>query len=906
MGFCVLGPFGVFRDGKPVRIDSMQVRALIAVLLLAPGQRASHDYIAKRLWSQSGWAPENIRSCFTKLRRKLPEITPPRNPRNFCEIEVPRGDVDYFRFRDGVEEAGRQRGAERVETLRAALSEWLGDPLGDLFEVDLSAEKVALNTQWRNASITYLRAMLEIGDSAGFVAGMRTALGRWPDDEKLFEIKLRALAESGRKADIEQVFDERGKEYGPPSKHLMEVYGRLTGESLRPGLPAAESIPRAVPQQLPVHRPSLIGRDAQLEELSDVLLRESTSMARLVVLSGMAGVGKTQLALYWAASVKDAFSGGVLYTDLNGFASTEPERPEQILARMLDDLGVCPATATMDGMITAYRSTLASRAVLVVLDNARDANQVRPLLPGAGSCAAVITSRDRMDSLVVREGAHAIAVDLLSPVDAATLLTADLGEASVRAGGHYIDELVELCGRLPLALSVVAAKARTRPPDALRDLVRTLRVEKTRLDSLEHRTDDLNVRLALAASQGTLSPAAAELFRLLAIHPGPTISWPALVALGDNKRQSVLCAVNELLAANLLEEPSFDRFAYHDLIRVYAGELADTMTREDRERAVDRAFGFLLHNTWACDKVLVPGRLVPIGEPDGVDVIAPSTPAEAMAWLDAEYATVTAAIQRAHELGSHRYTWLLTMALTTFQWRRNRFADAERYLVYAAAAAEQVAGPADQAMIYRMLAGSRRGMKNFPLAKASLLRAIALSEEADDALGVAHGRHGLAVLHRECAEPQAATEHYEHALAAFRELGDILGEAGVLNGLGCVRHDLGEHEEALRYCAEALCIFETTADVNSQANALADLGRIHAARGDHSLAVADFRLAVAKYRDLTYTRNEAMILIALSDALIATNCVDKARKALRRAVDLLRELGVQGADEATARLADLG
>jgi tetratricopeptide (TPR) repeat protein len=245
------------------------------------------------------------------------------------------------------------------------------------------------------------------------------------------------------------------------------------------------------------------------------------------------------------------------------------------------------------------------------------------------------------------------------------------------------------------------------------------------------------------------------------------------------------------------------------------------------------------------------------------------------------------------------------MALTTYQWRTHRYADAMRYLTYAAVAAERVAGLADQAMVHRMLAGSRRGLGDLDQAKADLRRAISLSEAAADPLSAAHSRHTLGLLHRESGEPQTAAELFESALSTYRRLGDLLGEAGALRGLGTVRFDLGDHEGALRCCQEALRLFLTTADLNSQASTLMDLGRMHAARRDGLRALESFAEAADRYGRLEYLRREASALLETSEVLNTLNRVEEASAVLRHAADLLRDLDPAAADEAEARLAAL-
>ncbi len=802
MEFRLLGPVEVIKGDQPVQVGSVKALGLLTVLLLAPTLSAPQETIARHLWPGAGWSRQTIRRCAADLRKQIGSEMLPRSVAGSYRLAIAREQVDYLRFLDAMAQARVQHGAERAATLRRSLTEWRGIPLDGLVGMDFELEKSMLTTRWLEGWTASLQTELDSGDPSTVLVRIQIPTVHWPDNERLLEIRLKALAACGRKAEVEEVFRNYVDRFGgPPSGSLMELYGELTTPKWAPAPHSSKSSPPGLPQQLPAHRATLVGREKAMRGLNEVLLDNTATTARIAVLSGMAGVGKTELALNWADAAKGTFVDGVLYANLNGFASSEPERPEQVLARFLNDLGVEVRTATTDGMATAYRSALATRSVLVVLDNASDVDQVRPLLPGTRSCATVITSRDRLDSVIVREGARPITIDPLSRADCATLLTAILGEARVRKEQHYVDELVDRCARLPLAVTIVAARAHARPTLLLRDIVTELRTEKTKLNALAHSEPDLDMRAVLATSHRTVSPEAARLFWQLAVHPGPTISRSGVTTLMGQQDHVVQQALDELLVAHLLEEVSFDRFAFHDLLRSYAEERASAVETAEQGLAARRAFDSLLHAAWACDQVLVPGRALPIGAlPQGMEIPAPSSTTEAMAWFDAEYTTMLAAIQRAEERGWHRYTWLMAMTLVTFQWRRGRYLDAERYLRAAVAPAEQAGDERDQAMVHRMIAGTFRRLGKMELAKGHLNRAIMLCTRSGDDLGLAHGHHVLAVMHRESGESAEAVEHYDQALPHFQRLGDRQGKAGVLNGLGCTLLDQGEHLRALAQC----------------------------------------------------------------------------------------------------------
>ena len=884
--FCLLGDIHVVDDDDREIPLSPQQRALLAVLILAPDQRADHRHIIDRLWSPSGGSEAALRQCVVGLRRKLGDRVPKGGERGFVRIRVDRNEVDYFRFTDGVTNASTGLIEERVEALRSALAEWSAKkapPLAGTGNYDLSILQDGLTKERINATRQYLR-ILETFDSREFLDQLRRARRQWPADEGLFMIELewRSLR---RRASVHQFYNDWAREQGRPSLAVEQLYARLSRGSV-PG--PAELWP---PQQLPAHRATLLGREAQLAELSEVLIGDETTALRAVVVTGMPGVGKSQLVRYWADSVAASFPDGTLYADLNGFGSREaPEEPSQLLARLLNDLGVEPSTPTFDGMVATYRTALSGRRTLVVLDDARDERQVRPLLPGNGLCAVVVTSRDRLEMLQIQEQVHEIWLGPLEHADAVALLAEDLGTARIGHIQESLDEIAALCGGLPLALTVVAARLRSRRRESPSVVATSLRNEQTRLDALGHRSGDLDIRSVLNTSYSALPDIARRLLTRLALHPGPTIGWAAVVALCGSRALAVE-GDEALVAANLLDQPALDRRALHDLVRLFATERAEDLPSADRSQSIERIFGHLLHNAHSCDQVLAPDRRLPIGEPTGLDVVRPATVHEAMAWLTTEYATATAAVRRAHEHGLDAYTWALALVLVTFQWRTHRYPDAERYLGYAMQAADRSASPTVQALVRRALGGSLRGLGERPRAKIVTIEAIALAEQDGDELGVAHGHQRLALLHRELDEPRAAGYQYDLALADFRRLGVAAGEAHALAGLADVRLDVGDVAAALEFGEAALTLFRETEDENGQANTIVGLGRARAARNDHVRAAAHLKDAASRYRAMQYRSREARTLVELAEAQQAGLAVDDARASLQRANEIYLDLG---------------
>nr|WP_311132556.1 NB-ARC domain-containing protein [Nonomuraea gerenzanensis] len=413
-----------------------------------------------------------------------------------------------------------------------------------------------------------------------------------------------------------------------------------------------------------------------------------------VVLTGMAGVGKTTLAIHWAHQVQSHFPDGQLYVDLRGFdPSGTPMEPTDAIQAFLDAFAIKPdqLPAGVHARAALFRSLLAGRRMLIVLDNARDAEQVRPLLPGAPGCLVVVTSRDQLTGLVAVEGAHAFVVDLLPKQDARLLLTRRSGAprghttdpapatdgASNGAGNRptgeaaAVDEIVAYCGRLPLALSIAVARAVTSPRLPFTALAAELRGARARLDPFDGGEQATNVRAVFSWSYRRLSPPAARLFRLLGLHPGPDFAPAAAASLAGLPPQEARPLVAELSRTNMLCERVPGRFAFHGLLRAYACELSHAQdTREERRTTLHRLLDHYLHSAHLAGRILRPGRSADAGLRPALPLVTPETPAgrqEARTWFTAEHLVLLAAARRAAEEGfplhARQLTWFLAVFL---------------------------------------------------------------------------------------------------------------------------------------------------------------------------------------------------------------------------------------------------
>ncbi|GGZ29117.1 hypothetical protein GCM10010387_23010 [Streptomyces inusitatus] len=810
--------------------------------------------------------------------------------------------MDLVRYRTHLSAAGTAGSApERLLALRSALGEVRGRPLEDLPGDGFKRAREELLAEVRETTAACVKTELECGETRSACDRVTRARVEWPESEHLLQLNVNALRALGEDGLIDPILSDWEKRTGRPVTHLLFPGATQGGGQGRDVTGPAPAQVKSRPRQLPAQPAELVGRQAEVDQIERAVLGRTPGRSRVAAIGGRQGVGKTFLAIRSAELVERHFPDGILYADLRGCGPGEPEEHGRVLARFLIDLGVSRLNPSMDGMVFAYRTELARRAVLLVLDNALDEDHVRPLLPGSGASAAIITSRRRLHGLSIREGAELVDVPLLDPEDSVELLRIRLGGDRARKALPFLPEVVEHCAGLPLALGITAARIADRPSQEIGDVVRELRQPGTRLRFLDLGSEDLNVRLSLDASVGQLTPLAVRLLWQLAIHPGPTASWEALRALEPADRVAVSDGFDNLIRMNLVDEPIPDRYSLHDLIRVYARELADRQDENQRAAVVDQMLHFLLHNAWACDRKLDPGRRLPIDPDDDAETVAPNGVADAMAWFEAEYPTLTAAVELAQERGLDRYTWLLSMTLVTFQWRTNRYLDALAFLPGALAAAAREAGPADVAMVHRMLAGTYRGLRNLGMAVRELRSAVRVSDDGQDIFSAAHGRYSLGVLLRESGVPAEALKHFTDALAAFEQLDDPLGQGAALNGIGNLHYDAGRLDEGLEHCRRSLALLDPTDDLNGRAYALFSLGRIRVAMEEHGAAVADFEGARDLYRVLIYQSREARTLIWLAEALNAANRAHEALDALQEARFLLERLGERDIDAAVER-----
>ena len=901
--FGILGPLRVRVDGRDVPIPAGLGRTLLAALLLRAGEVVPADRLVDWLWDGVPRNPERAKATLqmvvVRLRRALGEANVIRTTTGGYVADVPSDSLDLHRYRAL---AGQGRHAE-------ALGVWRGDPLPDVRSDLLHREEVAPLLDHRLDVLEQrFDADLEAGRASGVVEELRLLTRRHPLRERFWAQLVMALHRSQRQAEALAAYqevrsllvEELGVEPGPA---LREVHQRVLGEE-----PVASAGRAGVPRQLPVRPRLFTGRRDALAELNAAA---AGSTAVISAINGTAGIGKTALAVHWAHEVAPRFPDGQLYVNLRGYdPSGRPMPPEDALRGFLEALDVPPSRIppSVQAQASLYRSLLADRRVLVVLDNARDADQVRPLLPGTPGCLVLVTSRDRLTGLVVREGARPLRLDLLDRDEAVALLEAGVGRSRSAAEPDAVSRLVARCAGLPLALAVVAARTAVEPSVPLCALADELAVDGTRLDALDTGDRLTSVRDVFSWSYRYLTGAAARMFRLLGLHPGPDISLPAAASLAALPLAEARRVLAELARAHLVAEHAPGRYALHDLLRAYAADQATEDSPADLREAGTRLYDHLLHTTHAAVRLIEPARLlVAVAPPAAGATVEPLVDGDrAWAWLDGNDRVLRLAVEHARTRGFDVHGWQLPWLLTTYFERRGRWRDWTAALRAGLVSAERLDDRKARADLSNYLGHALTWRGEFDQGRAVLRRTLDLYRELGDTSRVAHVQRALAWGHYSQGGYEPALTHLEQALELSREIDDVRGVSAALNTLGHCLILLGKPRQALEHCLRSAALSHEHGYRYSEANALDSVGLAHHRLGDHAGAMAYYERALALVREIGDRPLEGEVLNNIGDTHQAAGDLDAARSRWREALVVFGELGHAGEAAVRAKLAGPG
>ncbi|MEO3746485.1 BTAD domain-containing putative transcriptional regulator [Plantactinospora sp. B5E13] len=901
----LLGPVAADEGGEPLPLGGPKPRTILAALLLQAGRVVPEERLIDLTWGET-W-PATVRgqlhTYVSGLRRRLGAGTVVRRPPGYL-INVGPGELDLHEFEAAVARArGETDAAVRADLLGRALTYWSGPELSGTTTWLRGTYGPALRERHLVVWEDRYDAELAAGRCAEVVGALRQAVQTEPLRERLHAQLMRALHGCGRTAEALDV-------YAAVRARLADDLGVDPGELLRDAyrLVLGADEPRfsgpgfSVPRQLPTPPSGFVGRTRQLEQL-DAAVRPGSD-ARIVVLTGTAGVGKTTLAVRWAHTVRARFPDGQLYLDLRGFDPTGAAASPAEAVRCLLDAMQVPADRIppgLDAQVGLYRSLLADRRILVVLDNARDADQVRPLLPGTASGFTVVTSRADLASIVAAEGAVPVPLDLLTTDEARRLLAGRIGADRVRREPAAADEIVAASARLPLALAVVAARAAGRPAFPLAAIAAELR-DHDRLDPFDGGAPRSDVRTVLAASYRTLDAAAATMFRLLGLHPGPTIPVPAAASLAGVDVEAARRALVALTRAHLADEPAPGRYGMHDLLREYAAELARHHDdRAWRRAATRRLLDHHLHTAIAADRWLNPHR----------DAITPGPPCagvrpepiadahRAMEWFTVEH-PVLVALVLSTSAGFDAQRWQLAWALGTYFDRQGHWDDYVAVQHAALGAAERDAGPLGSAHTHRNLGRAYSRLQMLSEADTHLRRALELYDQGGEETGAAHVHGNLSWVLERSGRHLDALHHARQAMLRYERLGDRAMTANARNTVGWQHAQLGELDEAFAHCRAALTLLRETGDRFGEAVTWDSLGYIHQRRGEPMEAVACYRRALELFREVGDLSNEGQTLRKLASAYEVAGNHAAAGDSRRAALRILDRLGHPDAEQLRA------
>jgi DNA-binding SARP family transcriptional activator/tetratricopeptide (TPR) repeat protein len=942
--FGLLGSLQVIdADGEIREVAGAKLRVALAALLLGNGGVVSAAGLVEALWDES--PPANaaaaLRLYITRLRRAL-------GPAGSRIVGQPSGwavqlhgpgdfdlsEVDWLRqTAQAAAETGQWRQVSSL--LATALSLWRGEPLLDVPSSALARREVERLSELR-LRLTEARvdADLRLGRHRDLVPELRLLVAQHPLRELLQAQLMLACYRSGQQAAALAVYrdarttlaEELGVEPGPELRDLHQKVLAADPDLQRPaaltvvadqpvsGQPQQAGSVAGVPRQLPAAVRNFTGRAAQLARLTELAdqARADATEAR-VVISGMAGVGKTTLAVYWARQAARLFPDGQLHVDLEGFTpSREPVSPDAVIRGFLEALGV-PAgqvPASPQAQAGLYRSILADKNVLVLLDNARDAAQVRPLLPGAPGSMVLVTSRDQLTGLAATEDTSLLSLDVLADDDARDLLAARLGADRAATQAAAMTEIARLCGHLPLALAITAARAAARPGHPLSALASELRAADGLLDALDGADAASSVRAVFSWSYHQLTPAAARAFRLLGLHPGPHITGPALASLAGLPQPQARTVIRDLTRTWLLTEPAAGRYALHDLLRAYAAEQASAHeTEDDRHAALQRMFDHYVASAESARAASASGtRKTPVDPlllAPGVEPEEHTGRDAAIEWLTSEYAILLRLIRLAAETGFDTHAWRLPWALANyFDWR-GLDQDGYRTHQIAAAAAARLGDRWATALSLVNWAGSDMYSNRLFPAEQRLRRALDLFAQIGDRVGQAVVLLNLGAIADEARRYQEAIELWQQACQFAAEAGDNEAQCAALGRIGLCYVRAGQHHAAVEPLTRAQQMSSETGDRTFRAGSAHALGRAFYALGDHRKAIASHQAAVeicGEYGDQAYLPE---ILSDLADAYNADGRRADAVRACEQALAILTDLGHPDAAKARSKLEKL-
>jgi len=902
--FGVLGPVRAWRGGEPLNTGSPQQRALLAALLLREGRTATAAELIDALWGEDppSQALAAVRTYASRLRKALDSGVLVSDAGGYAIRGLGEGALDLGTAQDLAARAEKAKAAGDLcharETLNRALALWDGETLAGVPGPYAEAQRVRLE-EWRLQLLeTRLDMDLEQGCHAEAVSELTALTAAHPLRERLRELLMLALYRSGRQAEALAVYadtrrllaDELGVDPRPGLSELQQRILRADPGLAEPSAPVAE--PAAVPvrpAQLPATVPDFTGRASFVSELSAVLASSGTGVMAVSALAGIGGVGKTTLAVHIAHQARAAFPDGQLYVDLQGAGSRAAE-PETVLGSFLRALGTADSAIpdSLEERSALYRSVLDGRRVLILLDNAKDAAQVRPLLPGTSGCAALVTSRVRMVDLA---GAHLVDLDVMSPDEALALFTKIVGDERVGSERDAALDVVAACGFLPLAIRIAASRLAARRTWTVSVLAAKLADERRRLDELQ--AGDLAVKATFELGYGQLEPAQARAFRLLGLADGPDISLAAAAAVLDLPAEETEDLLESLVDTSLLESAAPGRYRFHDLVRLYARACAerDEEPPSEREAAMSRLLDFYLATAAGVYAIERPGdRLVDHLEPTDHPGLNFENRRAAQDWLYAEAVSLLACVRQSTRPGFLRRAVDALWASVDLAESGSNSKEYEGVASALREAARDVRDPRAEARALIMVAYVHHITGRFDIANQAAERAAELSAGDDPLTGCwAANTRGVIALYQSRYDDGEA--HLTSAIEGFRACQDRPGEASALCNLSRIHLATGRTGSAVSLARQGTDMYDAMGHALKGANGRYALGLALTQSGLLPEATTRLTEALTVFRDSRQRLWEGMSLFRLAEADLAGGRAAQAAANAEMALTVLRGIG---------------
>ncbi|MFI6599163.1 BTAD domain-containing putative transcriptional regulator [Nonomuraea sp. NPDC050536] len=903
--FRLLGPVGVWRDERLLGPATAQQRSVLAALLLDIGKVVSVEQLIQVIWGENppGSARNAVQGYLSKLRRMLtalPQVTLITSAGGYRLVAAAES-VDLYHFRDLVERARHSEPAAAGPLLAEASLLWRGPALADVSDSLLLRTAGAALEEERIAAVERSAEIaLDSGRPEELLTDLSALVAVHPLREKLVRLLMSLLERSGRRADALTLFrdtrrrliDELGIE---PGSELQETHRRILKGERTPLSPAAGGA--MLPRQLPADVAHFTGREQAMSALEALVCQmgeDSPNTVVLALVEGIAGVGKTALALRFAHRYAAHFSDGQLYVDLHGFDPVRaPLTPREALGRLVRTMGVEPRRipAELDELAGLYRSLMAGKRMLVLLDNAATAEQVRPLIPGAPTCLVLVTGRTRLRGLVAHDGARPLSLDPL-PLDEALELTRRIiGGERVEGEPEAAAELARLCGGLPLALRIAAANVHAHPGRSIADQAARMAVGR-RLDALVIEGDEQRtVRTAFDLSYSALRPEVAHAFRHLALLPGAGFTAEATAALmglpvGESER-----SLRRLAAAGLVEEYVSGRYRMHDLVAVYCAERARS-DQAGHGEARARLFAWYLRTAHAADKPLkLPFLQLPYEQAEpSPDDLRFEDAADALAWLEAERHNLVAAVEHAASHGHRRAAWHLADVLRGFFWLRKYHADWMTVGESGLRAAEAEGDHLARSAMAESLAHLHADLGRHQSAIGFHTMALEINRGNGWRLREANTLCNLGNRHALSGDLGQAITYFTEALTLARVIDWREGEARILGNLGGLCWDCGMLHDALKYCAQSLAALQEFGSQYAHVVPLLNMGCVQLELGDLGGSADAFTRARALCGSAGVHDGEAKCLVNLARVHHRAGHCDQAAETAERALSAIQDV----------------